>query len=282
METEIIKKINECFHDEEAQSFHKRHEERIGEESEFYKKLFKTFSRENKESIKVLDIASGTGLVAAALPESGFRVVCADISDEMLKVAKEKLKAIKGIDYIKCDAEKLPFENETFDMITCNAAMHHFPSVEKFTEEVKRVLSLAGTLVISFESNRRFWTTKPISLIYRLLTKINISAKKDTIGYDRICERVNKNLMKEGIVDRPLSKSELLRYVDIHSPNAGEKIDYSKGFDIDYLTNDIFKGYENKVVYHYDGMPELVKVLIKLFFPKAAPRFSIISRKKVR
>ena len=282
MNDALIKKINQYFHDEEAIIFSERHKNRISCESLFYSNFFADFFHKSKKRIKILDIGTGTGLVAKAMPEADFLFVCTDISQNMLDVTRKTLKNEKGtFEYVSCDAEKLPFASELFDVVTCNAAMHHMPSTKNFTSEFNRVLVPGGTAILGFEANQKFWSTKVISLAHRILSKIGMKDKEGDIGYNAICEKVNTRLLKEGVIKKPMMVHEILSNVDVHSPNAGEKIDYSKGFDVTKLLNELFINYSAKVVYHYEGISGILKVLIKTFYPKAAPQFSLVLKKKI-
>jgi ubiquinone/menaquinone biosynthesis C-methylase UbiE len=67
----------------------------------------------------------------------------------MLEQAK-KLAAEKGvkIDFREHPAEKLPYEDNTFGLVTCRVAAHHFSSPEMFIRESARVLKTYGYLVL--------------------------------------------------------------------------------------------------------------------------------------
>ena len=96
-----------------------------------------------------LDIATGNGHTAMYLAEKGFQVTAADISTAMLEQAK-KLAAEKNlkIDFRVHSAEKLPYPDNTFGLVTCRVAAHHFSSPETFIRESARVLKTYGYLVL--------------------------------------------------------------------------------------------------------------------------------------
>jgi len=282
MENSLIKKINQYFHDEEAYYFSDRHQWRIKQESRLYKDFFYKISESVDKKIKILDIGTGSGLVAYSTHVNIGDFVCTDISYRMLHSTKTDLKLHKFncFKFVVCDAENLPFKTGLFDITTCNAALHHFPDINKVTEELCRTLKIGGALIIGFESNRKFWTNRIVSLMYRLIFKMKKMPQNAAVSYDRICERVNERLLQEGIISNPLSNTKILQSVDIHSPKAGDRIDYTKGFDIDELINQNFEGFDAKTIYHYDGMSRLFSIYNRLFFPKSAPQFSLILKKK--
>jgi ubiquinone/menaquinone biosynthesis C-methylase UbiE len=98
----------------------------------------------------VLDIATGGGHVAYTFAPHVARVWATDITEEMLtqvrsEAAKRNLGNIRTA-YAK--AEMLPFEDASFDLVTCRIAPHHFDSIPDFLSEASRVLKPAGTLAI--------------------------------------------------------------------------------------------------------------------------------------
>lgn len=286
MKDVFIKRLNKYFHDEEAKYFARRHAERIGRESRLYKDLFDRLStgRIIAGPARILDIGTGKGLVPNAVP-AGHRIVCADISYDMLKNARADMDrdGSRLINYVVCDAEKLPFRAGTFDIVTSNAAMHHFPSITDFSNEAKRVLAAGGALIVGFEPNRRFWTNRLVSLPYRLMRRLSSGVTLGARdGYEEVCAKVNKRLADDGATCGPLSLSEMMRHVDVHSPNAGGRIDYSKGFDIDELVKGPFRDYEATAFYHYDEDSRPFGVFNRFFFPKSAPQFSLFLKKKTK
>lgn len=99
---------------------------------------------------QVLDIATAAGHTAFALAPHVAHVTATDITPEMLPVAA-KLAAEKGITNVSletADAEALPFGDQTFDLVTCRIAPHHFPHIDRFIAESVRVLRLGGRLAV--------------------------------------------------------------------------------------------------------------------------------------
>lgn len=97
-----------------------------------------------------LDVATGAGHTAAVFAPHVAKVVASDLTPEMLDQVK-KLAAEKGLSNMEpaiADAEKLPFPDATFDLVTCRIAPHHFPSIEKFLSEARRVLKPGGTFAL--------------------------------------------------------------------------------------------------------------------------------------
>jgi ubiquinone/menaquinone biosynthesis C-methylase UbiE len=98
----------------------------------------------------VLDVATGAGHMAAAFAPLVTRVVASDITDEML-TETGKLAASRNLVNMTtatAEAEALPFADETFDLVCCRLAAHHFPSLERFVSEVQRVLKKRGRFAL--------------------------------------------------------------------------------------------------------------------------------------
>jgi len=94
------------------------------------------------ERKKTLDIASGTGRYVELLLGHGFQVGGVDISSEMLSFAKQRIGEHPNLLFLKQeDAEKLPFPDNQFDLVTCMRLYHRIPSGIRLRmlREVKRV-----------------------------------------------------------------------------------------------------------------------------------------------
>ena len=102
----------------------------------------------------VLDVATGTGHAAFAIAPCVRQVVGTDITPEMLNEARA-LQDSNGIDNVVfqlADVESLPFADESFDIVTCRRAAHHFPNLMQALREMRRVLKPGGRLAIDDRS----------------------------------------------------------------------------------------------------------------------------------
>lgn len=97
-------------------------------------------------SVRALDAACGTGRHAAHMAASGCDVVGVDQSPEMLAVARAK---VPGATFHEGDLQALPFESDSFDVVTCALALCHLRDPLDAVVELGRVLRPGGTLVIS-------------------------------------------------------------------------------------------------------------------------------------
>jgi ubiquinone/menaquinone biosynthesis C-methylase UbiE len=98
----------------------------------------------------VLDIATGGGHTANGFAPFVKNVKALDLTAEMLVAAEKFIRANghQNVEFIQGDAEDLPFSAQSFDIVTCRIAPHHFPNVNKFVNEVFRVLKSGGQFLL--------------------------------------------------------------------------------------------------------------------------------------
>jgi demethylmenaquinone methyltransferase/2-methoxy-6-polyprenyl-1,4-benzoquinol methylase len=120
-------------------------------------RLWKRFTIEVsgvRQGQRVLDIAGGTGDLTAKFSKlvgPAGKVVLADINDAMLKVGRDKLidLGIAGnVEYIQCDAEKLPFPDNYFDCITIAFGLRNVTDKDAALRSMLRVLKPGGRLLV--------------------------------------------------------------------------------------------------------------------------------------
>lgn len=101
----------------------------------------------------VLDIGSGTGSSAFSIAESfGCSIIGIDFSKRLVKMGKSRFAknpAYRRLTFILGDAECLPFQDSSFDVVFCECAFNLFPNKEKVLQEIKRILREDGKLILS-------------------------------------------------------------------------------------------------------------------------------------
>ncbi|HUD48039.1 MAG TPA: methyltransferase domain-containing protein [Candidatus Baltobacteraceae bacterium] len=98
---------------------------------------------------KALDVATGAGHTGLFLAASGYDVTLADIAQPMLdKAARTAVERGLRVQTALHPAEQFPYPGESFDLVTCRVAAHHFSSPEKFIAETARVLKRRGHLLL--------------------------------------------------------------------------------------------------------------------------------------
>lgn len=121
----------------------------------------------------VLDIASGTGepgLTIASLLDGG-KVILTDLSEDMLKIAAENAadRGTNNIETLVCDVCDLPFEDNTFNAVSCRFGFMFFPDMLLAAKEMARVLKPGGKIVTSVWDvpEKNFWITVIMGTISR-------------------------------------------------------------------------------------------------------------------
>lgn len=99
---------------------------------------------------QALDIGTGRGQFAIYLARLGFAVTGIDLSDKMIfHASKNAIKHNLDIALQTGDAEKLEFDNNTFDVVVSRNLLWTLPSPDQALKEWQRVLKPGGTLVVS-------------------------------------------------------------------------------------------------------------------------------------
>jgi len=99
---------------------------------------------------QALDIASATGHTAFLFAPHVQQVRSTDITPEMLDLAREQAKerGLTNVIVEHADAEALPYDDGSFDLVTCRIAPHHFGDIPKFISEAYRVLRSGGLFAV--------------------------------------------------------------------------------------------------------------------------------------
>lgn len=99
--------------------------------------------------MKVLDVGCGTGNFSMKLAERGCVVTGIDVSEEMLKVAREKAaEKSLSISYLQMDATELAFDDGAFDVVLTMAAVEFIEDTARAVEEMFRVVKNGGQVLI--------------------------------------------------------------------------------------------------------------------------------------
>jgi ubiquinone/menaquinone biosynthesis C-methylase UbiE len=106
---------------------------------------------------RALEIGAGTGYFTLNLLRAGVieEATCSDISPGMLSTLQLNAQRL-GLEVkaVRVDAERLPFRDESFDLVLGHAVLHHIPDLERAFAEFERVLAPAGTVLFAGEPSR--------------------------------------------------------------------------------------------------------------------------------
>jgi ubiquinone/menaquinone biosynthesis C-methylase UbiE len=109
-----------------------------------------------KPGSRVLDVGTGTGVfvpfILSRIGQNG-RLVCLDLSREMLKRAQAK-GFVGNIEYICADIANTRLDDESFDAVVCYSSFPHFQDKPVALREIHRLLKKGGRLFICHTSSR--------------------------------------------------------------------------------------------------------------------------------
>ncbi len=129
----------------------------LGFDIKWRKECVRCLYRENREGklYHLIDLACGTGDLSMMLYKKGFKVTGIDISEQMLRIAIERKKRLKGnienisnLSYIQADALTMPFDDGGADILTIAYGIRNFDKRAEALKEINRVLKVGGKLVI--------------------------------------------------------------------------------------------------------------------------------------
>lgn len=101
-----------------------------------------------EDGMSVLELGCGTGDMWADKGQeikSCSKLVLSDLSEGMIKAARNKLHMFNNIEYEVIDIQDIPVENDKFDIVIANMMLYHVPDILKGLNEVRRILKENGT-----------------------------------------------------------------------------------------------------------------------------------------
>ena len=101
---------------------------------------------QKSEHGKILDIGCGNANLFNLLSNNKYELYGVDFSEKMIDEAKRTCNT--KATFAVADAESLPFDDDTFDIIVCNASFHHYTHPDTVLGEMHRVLKCNGKLLI--------------------------------------------------------------------------------------------------------------------------------------
>ncbi|MEP6907870.1 MAG: bifunctional demethylmenaquinone methyltransferase/2-methoxy-6-polyprenyl-1,4-benzoquinol methylase UbiE [Pseudoxanthomonas sp.] len=160
-----------------------------------------------KRGDRVLDLAGGTGDVAALLkdrvgPEG--EIILGDINAGMLSVGRDRLTnrgLVGGLDYVQCNAEALPFPDNSFDLVTIAFGLRNVTDKDAGLREMLRVLKVGGQArVLEFSEVTLDWF-KPVYDFhsFKILPKLGKLFAQDADSYQYLAESIRKHPPQEAL-----------------------------------------------------------------------------------
>jgi ubiquinone/menaquinone biosynthesis C-methylase UbiE len=121
------------------------------------KRAFRSFLKGLPSNTLVLDLGTGTGVLLQFLLQKRFEVIGIDFSKDMIEKTKEKIGKKQGT-LVLGDIENLPFQKETFDIVTAMTTLEFVKNVKKLLQEIRRVLKSGGQFILGVLTSLSSWS----------------------------------------------------------------------------------------------------------------------------
>ncbi|MDB5848809.1 MAG: bifunctional demethylmenaquinone methyltransferase/2-methoxy-6-polyprenyl,4-benzoquinol methylase [Rhodoferax sp.] len=177
-----------------------------------------------REGAQVLDIAGGTGDLAMAFAKKAGatgRVVHTDINEAMLRTGRDRLlDAGVVLPTMVCDAEKLPFETGSFDVVSVAFGLRNMTHKDVALAEMNRVLKPGGKLLVLEFSK----VAKPLEKAYdwysfKVLPRLGKLVAGDDSSYRYLAESIRVHPGQQEL--KALMKTAGFGHVDFHNLTGG-------------------------------------------------------------
>jgi len=158
---------------------------------------------------RVLDLASGSGdlaqLFLKEIGPEGF-LTLSDVNAAMLKTGRAKMEnkgQFKNLRYAQINAEHLPFEAGSFDIVSIGFGLRNVPDQAQALKEMYRVLAPGGRAIILEFSKPHFQSLSKLYDLYsfHLLPKLGRWIAKDEASYQYLVESIRKHPDQETLGD---------------------------------------------------------------------------------
>jgi ubiquinone/menaquinone biosynthesis C-methylase UbiE len=156
---EAIRDVNTRYHDAAAVHYDTKWGVDYGDigRTQVRGKLHKLLGKPLPTFDRSLEIGAGTGYFTLNMLQDGTvrEATATDISPGMLDALKANAARIGAdVQTVACDAEQLPFADESFDLVLGHAVLHHIPHLDRAFGEFLRVLRPGGRIVFAGEPSR--------------------------------------------------------------------------------------------------------------------------------
>jgi len=154
---------------------------------------------------RVLDLAGGTGDIAALLKDrvgDTGEVVLGDINAAMLRAGRDRMTdrgLVRGLEYVQCNAEALPFPDASFDLVTIAFGLRNVTDKDAALREMLRVLKVGGQArVLEFSQVTADWF-RPIYDFhsFKVLPALGKLFAGDAGSYQYLAESIRRHPPQE-------------------------------------------------------------------------------------
>jgi ubiquinone/menaquinone biosynthesis C-methylase UbiE len=265
LDSKLVQKINETYHNLENTCYDERHDEILNYEQIFWKNITNKYLIK-KEPTACLDYGTGTGFVPQIIGPYLKRedsLISCDVSDKMLQICQDKLKQMSlacSCSFHKIDDGLIPVPENSIDVVTINSVLHHIFNLNCFAAECERILKPSGMLIVAHEPNkvlrlpfqgsvlRAFAkvTFQPRAIFFKIAESMPFMEKfmrsilnKVSGSYRRrnkMLIEISQQMRNENLLDFDLRGTEIQQIVDFHAQS---------GFDLQKLLTTVFSKFEH-------------------------------------
>lgn len=182
------KRANVVYHDWEADTYDEKWSISFDQRCIDYAvgRFAKAMGGQPRRFGTVLEVGCGTGFFLLNVAQAGYvgRAHATDISEGMVRVCVAN-GARLGIDVEgrTADAERLPYDDDTFDLVMGHAFVHHIPDLDRAFAEMWRVLKPGGRLVVAGEPT---YLGDAVANQVKRATRIMVKAAAALFGRERV------------------------------------------------------------------------------------------------
>jgi ubiquinone/menaquinone biosynthesis C-methylase UbiE len=143
---------------------------------------------------RILDVGTGPSYLPLRISEvlPGSEVIGIDVSEDMIRIARKNAEG-KNVKFLVGDANKMPFEDDSFDLVVSTGSLHHWRNPVNVLNEIYRVLR-PGRKALIYD----LWGEAPKELLRGKLTELGYSFTAGLIAYGivRMHSITSSELMK--------------------------------------------------------------------------------------
>ncbi|HPL82739.1 MAG TPA: methyltransferase domain-containing protein [Candidatus Omnitrophota bacterium] len=165
---------------------------------------------------RVLEIGCGIGSDGIQFARAGAFYTGVDVTEAAVAISRERFELFnqKG-EFIKINAEKLPFADGSFDYVYSFGVIHHSPCPEKIVSEINRVLKPGGKITVMLYNRSSFYYLLEVSILRKLF--FSICDKK------RLCGKLFGIFGKRHAMRFESYREKLARYKSINGKPSSEE-----------------------------------------------------------
>lgn len=324
----FVNRVNEIYHDIEGEAYLQKHPEIFVDEAKRWRMIAKRYLvKDCSITVLDIGTGTGfVPLTIAPFLKMEDTIICSDISSGMLEVCKSEIRKRQfecTVKFVKSRGDITLLVQKPVDFITMNSVLHHIPNVEEFCSQIKSVLSEEGIAIIAHEPNKPFFHNRFLWNNYvflnrllnlrirtssllrakvsqvlkrfglfspasRLLSCERSQHERKTGSSNDIITRVNMCLLREELVEKPLSASEISKIVDFHSPTAGgfqkeRCLDFQQLLEGSLINFELIHFETYNHCYKETSKSQVIKLyanLLRVIYPKQGGTFLAVIKKK--